>query len=240
MRYELTDHEWFAIKRLLPNKPRGVPRVDDRRVLNGIFCVLRSGAPWRDLPRSLGPYTTSYNRFVRWRRAGVWSRIMSALATTHDASVQVIDTSTQLVTDRVRAGWSCHLVTILFSQLPGPRSAVTGRMKDEVHRLYSTLLTRVHRKPRTASTNELPVLIAVMDLPVHKHNKSSGPMVLYGLHVHALMLIPPTSRLKCSRPTTSGKSASCMRVREGPSSASMSGRSSVIITVWSTTSSRPS
>ena len=93
MRYELTDHEWFAIKPLLPNKPRGVPRVDDRRVLNGIFWVLRSGAPWRDLPRSLGPYSTSYNRFVRWRRAGVWSRIMSALATTHDASVQMIDTS---------------------------------------------------------------------------------------------------------------------------------------------------
>ena len=36
--------------------------MDDRRVLNGIFWVLRSGAPWRDLPRSLGPYTTSYNR----------------------------------------------------------------------------------------------------------------------------------------------------------------------------------
>ena len=93
MRYELTDCEWFAIKPLLPNKPRGVPRVDDRRVLNGIFWVLRSGAPWRDLPRSLGPYTTSYNRFIRWRRAGVWSRIMDALATTHDASVQMIDAS---------------------------------------------------------------------------------------------------------------------------------------------------
>jgi transposase len=52
MRYELTDHEWFAIKPLLPNKPRGVPRVDDRRVLNGIFWILRSGAPWRDLPRT--------------------------------------------------------------------------------------------------------------------------------------------------------------------------------------------
>src|SRR5262245_27525809 len=46
-----------------------------------------------ELPRSFGPYTTSYNRFVRWRRAGVWSRIMNALATTHDASVQMIDTS---------------------------------------------------------------------------------------------------------------------------------------------------
>ena len=44
-----------AIKPFLPNKPRGVPRVNDRRVLNGIFWVLRSGAPWRDLPENFGP-----------------------------------------------------------------------------------------------------------------------------------------------------------------------------------------
>jgi transposase len=74
MRYELSDYEWAAIKPMLPNKPRGVPRVNDRRVLNGIFWVLRSGAPWRDLPAAFGPYTTCYNRFVRWRRAGVWGR----------------------------------------------------------------------------------------------------------------------------------------------------------------------
>ena len=53
MRYELADYEWTAIKPMLPNKPRGVPRVNHRRVLNGIFWVLRSGAPWRDLPRCL-------------------------------------------------------------------------------------------------------------------------------------------------------------------------------------------
>lgn len=55
MRYELTDHEWTAIRPMLPNKPRGVPRVNDRRVLNGIFWVLRSGAPWRDLSQCLWP-----------------------------------------------------------------------------------------------------------------------------------------------------------------------------------------
>jgi transposase len=82
MRYELTDYEWTTIKPMLLNKPRGVRRVNDRRVLNGIFWVLRSGAPWRDLPRSFGPYTTCYNRVVRWRRAGVcvWAKIMNALA----------------------------------------------------------------------------------------------------------------------------------------------------------------
>src|SRR4051812_5232467 len=79
MRYELTDNEWTAIRPMLPNKLRGVPRVNDRRVLNGIFWVLRSGAPWRDQPDDFGPYTTCYNRFVSWRRAvlasfdGQWS-----------------------------------------------------------------------------------------------------------------------------------------------------------------------
>jgi transposase len=91
MRYELTDEEWTAIKPMLPNKPRGVPRVNDRRVLNGILWVLRSGAPWRDLPQEFGPYTTCYNRFVRWRRAGVWTKTMNALAVVHDAAVQMID-----------------------------------------------------------------------------------------------------------------------------------------------------
>ena len=67
MRDELTDHEWTAIKPMLPNQPRGIARVDDRRVLNGIFWVLRSGARWRDLPENFGPYTTRYNRLVRWR-----------------------------------------------------------------------------------------------------------------------------------------------------------------------------
>jgi transposase len=93
MRYELTDHDWAAIKPMLPNKPRGVARVNDRRVLNGIFWVLRSGAPWRDLPETFGPYTTCYNRFVRWRRACVWGTIMNALAGAHDVAVQMIDTS---------------------------------------------------------------------------------------------------------------------------------------------------
>src|SRR5262245_35287774 len=93
MRYELTDYEWAVIRPMLPNKPRGVRCANDRRVLNGIFWVLRSGAPWRDLPDTFGPYTTCYNRFVRWRRAGVWGRIMEALAGANDTAVQMIDTS---------------------------------------------------------------------------------------------------------------------------------------------------
>ncbi len=92
-RYDLTDFEWRVIQPLLPNKPRGVPRVDDRRVLNGIFWVLRSGAPWADLPECYGPRTTVYTRFNRWRKAGVWDRLMDAIVEDHDGDVQMLDTS---------------------------------------------------------------------------------------------------------------------------------------------------
>jgi hypothetical protein len=89
LRYELADVEWVIIKPMLPNKPRGVQRVNDRRVLNGIFWVLRSGAPWRDLPGNFGPYTTCYNRFVRWRRAGVWAKISRFSEIVHHGPVVI-------------------------------------------------------------------------------------------------------------------------------------------------------
>ena len=69
-RFDLSDAEWRIIQPLLPNKPRGVARVDDRTVLNGIFYILRTGSPWRDLPGRYGPPTTIYNRFNRWAKAG--------------------------------------------------------------------------------------------------------------------------------------------------------------------------
>ena len=78
-RYDLSEFEWRVIEPLLPNKPRGVPRVDDRRVLNGIFWVLRSGSPWRDVPQRYGPPATCYNRFRRWTKAGIWDRLMDAI-----------------------------------------------------------------------------------------------------------------------------------------------------------------
>ena len=54
MRCDLTDFEWSVIEPLLPNKTRGMKRVDERRVLNGIFWILRSGALWRALLERYG------------------------------------------------------------------------------------------------------------------------------------------------------------------------------------------
>lgn len=92
-RFDLSDTEWAIISPLLPNKPRGVARVDDRRMLNAIFYVLRTGSPWRDLPERYGPYTTVYNRFNRWAKDGVWLRVFEALAEKSPQSMALIDSS---------------------------------------------------------------------------------------------------------------------------------------------------
>lgn len=92
-RYDLSGAEWRLIEPLLPNKPRGVARVDDRRVINGIFYVLRTGSPWRDLPERYGPYTTVYNRFNRWAKTGVWLKVFETLVAKSPQSMQLIDSS---------------------------------------------------------------------------------------------------------------------------------------------------
>jgi len=92
-RYELSDFEWSIIEPLLPNKPRGVARVDDRRVLNGIYWRLRTGSPWADIPERYGSATTCYNRFVRWRKEGVWDRLFAAVSAAYAGKVQMIDSS---------------------------------------------------------------------------------------------------------------------------------------------------
>ena len=91
--YELTDFEWSVIQPLLPNKPRGVPRAEDRKVLNGIYWRLRTGSPWADIPERYGPPTTCYNRFVRWRKLGVWDRLFEAVSRAYGGDLQMVDSS---------------------------------------------------------------------------------------------------------------------------------------------------
>lgn len=79
-RHELTDERWEFLKPLLPDsKDRGRPRRDRRQVLNGIFWILRTGTPWRDLPDTYGPWQTVYQCFRKWRQEGIWDCILGAL-----------------------------------------------------------------------------------------------------------------------------------------------------------------
>jgi transposase len=80
-RHELTDEQWEQLVGLLPpQKPKtGRPALDHRTVVNGILWVLRTGAPWRDLPERYGKWRTVYSRFRRWRDAGIWERALAAV-----------------------------------------------------------------------------------------------------------------------------------------------------------------
>ena len=78
-RHDMSDAEWEILRSVLSHKHQGPERVHDRRVMNGIFFVLRTGTPWRDLPERYGPYTTCFNRYNRWSRNGTWAAIMEKL-----------------------------------------------------------------------------------------------------------------------------------------------------------------
>jgi transposase len=75
---QLTEEQWLLISDCFPvpaPDPRGGrPRANVRRCLEGILWVLRSGARWKDLPRSFPSYVTCWRRFVEWSSAGVWDQ----------------------------------------------------------------------------------------------------------------------------------------------------------------------
>lgn len=82
---ELTDEQWGVLEPLLPTPPkradgRGRPWRQPREVLNGILWVLRTGAPWHDLPDRYPPYQTCHRRFQNWVRDGTIERVLKALA----------------------------------------------------------------------------------------------------------------------------------------------------------------
>lgn len=78
-RYELTDEAWARIEPLMPRQGRGGKWNDHRAMLNGIFWVLNSGAPWRDVPERYGHWKTVYGRYRRWTHEGLFDRILHAL-----------------------------------------------------------------------------------------------------------------------------------------------------------------
>lgn len=81
-RYEISDEVWLVLEPLLPNEKSnqaGHPYNNHRTVLNGIFWVLCSGAPWRDVPERYGSWKTIYNRFNRWSKSGLIDRIFNRL-----------------------------------------------------------------------------------------------------------------------------------------------------------------
>jgi putative transposase len=104
----MSDQFWLTeaqLKRIAPYfpKPRGVPRVDDCRVVSGIIHVIRNGLRWRDAPSVYGPHKTLYNRFVRWSRMGIFDRVFANLAALSGPPDRLMIDSTHLKAHRTAA-----------------------------------------------------------------------------------------------------------------------------------------
>lgn len=87
-RHELSDEQWAKLAPHFPPEKRagaGRPAHPHRTILNGILWILRTGAPWRDLPERYGNWKTVYSRFRRWQQQGIWLRVFSALKAEADA-----------------------------------------------------------------------------------------------------------------------------------------------------------
>lgn len=88
---DLSDTQWGLLQPRIPRQGRmGRPRADDRRTLNGILWVLRTGARWEDLPQRYSHPSTCWRRLRRWQEQGVWERLLQALLGTLDAQGRVV------------------------------------------------------------------------------------------------------------------------------------------------------
>lgn len=89
--YQISDVLWEQIEPLLPEphpkKKLGRPRMDDRRAMNAIYYVLRTGCQWKALPRALGAPSTVHDRFQQWCADGVFERMWQAGLCVYDDTV---------------------------------------------------------------------------------------------------------------------------------------------------------
>lgn len=94
-RYELTDAQWERIHELLPGKASDPGRTaeDNRRFVNAVLWVLRSGAHWHDLPERYGKWKTVHTRFARWAKSGVWEKVFAALIADRRNEYLMLDTT---------------------------------------------------------------------------------------------------------------------------------------------------
>ena len=95
-RHELTERDWERIKKYFPERESGQlgrPRNDDRQMLNGILWIVRTGAPWRDLPERYGAWSSVYSRFAEWQETGLFQKILEELGVEADLQDMGMDST---------------------------------------------------------------------------------------------------------------------------------------------------
>lgn len=92
-RHDISDRTWSLLEPHLPGKKGdwGGTAVDNRLFINAVFWILRTGAPWRDLPMEYGDWKNTHRRFSRWRDKGIWEKLLELLINDADYEWLLID-----------------------------------------------------------------------------------------------------------------------------------------------------
>ena len=157
---DLSDREWALLDPLLPPaEPGGRPRsVSLRRVLNGVFYLLRTGCAWRYLPRDYGPWSTVFHYFRLWRRTGLWARIHTVLRERVRQAVGREPTPSAAIIDSQ---------SVKTTEQGGPRGYDGGK--------------KVNGRKRHLLVDTLGLLLNVVVHPANVQDRDGARLVLAGL-----------------------------------------------------------
>lgn len=160
---DLSDQEWAVLAPLLPSaKSGGRPRsVDLHRILDGIFYVLRSGCQWRLLPREFPPWSTVYDYFRKWRNAGVWERLNTALRE---------QVRQQAGRERTPSAAIIDSQSVKVAERGGPHGYDGGK--------------KVNGRKRHILVDTLGLLLKVVIHPANLQDREGAKLVLEGMPKH--------------------------------------------------------
>lgn len=177
-RHELTDDQWTRIEPLLPPRRSGRPGRpyhDHRRILNGLLWLAKTGVPWRDLPERFGPWKTVANRFYRWRRAGIWLRVLNALLWQAD--------------QRGSLDWTVHFIDSTSVRVHQHGAGARGGGDEAIGRSRGGLTTKLHVR-----ADRLGRPIVMLLTAGHRHDTTAFEPVLKGGQVKRAGRGRPRSR----------------------------------------------
>src|SRR6266404_3185471 len=150
-RHELTDADWARLKGLLPperGRPGRPAELSNRRFLDGVVFIAKTGLPWRDLPARFGPWKTVHSRFTRWNNQGVFERLLNGLSVDSDNESSMADSTCVRAHQHAAGGKGGPKVSVLDALAEALRPTSTSRRET------STTSSKRPRssRPRAATT----------------------------------------------------------------------------------------
>ena len=211
-RHDVTEREWNAIRHLLPKQhpgKAGRPWADHRMVINGIFWILKTGSPWRDLPEVFGRWQTVYARFRRWTDEGLWDRIYRTMLKRVD-KLEKIDRTLWCVDGSVIRAHRCASGMVPQSDENDELNAVgrsRGGYSTKIHVLCDgrgILLSVTATGGQRHESTEFENLIANCELSLHRYG--NRPEAIAGDKGYSSLVIRESLRNRFIEPVIGSKS----------------------------------